>query len=192
MSDAQNDHVRLFVALPLPDSLKSTMKTDMGQLREQYSFQKWVHPQDLHLTLVFLGATAVSSIAAITARLQEAAANRRSFALRLREAGVFGPPHSPRVLWAGVQGELDALKGLQADVSGRLQTLGFAPEERGYSPHLTVARQYTGSGAIPKDALTAAFQGGDLQWTVNRLALYRSHLGRLPMYEELDSVPFSG
>ena len=194
MSPPREQTIRLFVALPLPQPLKDTLKADIEQLKKQYPFQKWVHPQDLHLTLVFLGDMASSAVDAVTERLREAAAGCHPFPLRLEEAGVFGPPRSPRVLWAGLQGEVAGLRELQARVSDCLTSLGYTPEERAYSPHLTLARQYAGASPVSKEALAAVFPKGAeaYAWTADRLVLYRSHLGKLPMYEELVSVPFSG
>lgn len=194
MSPPREQTIRLFVALPLPQPLKDIVKTDIEKLKQQYPFQKWVHPQDLHLTLVFLGDMASSAVDAVTERLREAAAGHRPFPLRLEEAGVFGAPRSPRVLWAGLQGEVAGLRELQAHVSDCLTTLGYTPEERAYSPHLTLARQYAGSSPVSREALAAVFpkEAGVYSWTADRLVLYRSHLGKLPMYEELVSVPFSG
>ncbi|MDF2935519.1 MAG: 2,3-cyclic phosphodiesterase [Paenibacillaceae bacterium] len=194
MSQPRETNIRLFAALPLPEPLKAILKTDIEQLRKQLSFQKWVHPQDLHLTLVFLGNAAPSAIDPVTSRLREAAASKRPFSLRLQEAGVFGPPRSPRVLWAGIHGAVDALRELQTSVSDHLQTLGYMPEERPYSPHLTLARQYAGIGPVAAEALASAFPQGDpaYGWTADRLVLYRSNPGRMPMYEELESVPFPG
>jgi RNA 2',3'-cyclic 3'-phosphodiesterase len=194
MSPPREQNIRLFVAMPLPQPLKDILKADLELLKKQYPFQKWVHPQDLHLTLVFLGDMDPSSIDAVADRLREAAAGRPPFPLRLEEAGVFGPPRSPRVLWAGLQGEVAGLRELQARVSDCLTSLGYTPEERAYSPHLTLARQYAGASPVSKEALAAVFPKGAeaYAWTADRLVLYWSHLGKLPMYEELASVPFSG
>lgn len=184
--------IRLFIALPLPEQLKAKMETELEQLRKELSFQKWVHPQDLHLTLVFLGDTAPEAVEGILARLREAVGKHRPFPLGLKEAGVFGQPHSPRVLWAGVIGALEALKSLQADVSSKLQTVGYVPEERPYSPHLTLARRYTGSEPLNRETL-AAFSAGEpaYEWTADRVVLYKTCLNRMPMYEELASIPLS-
>ncbi|RAV01430.1 RNA 2',3'-cyclic phosphodiesterase [Paenibacillus sp. YN15] len=192
MSRPPEPNARLFVALPLPEQLKAKMETEMEQLRKELSFQKWVHPQDLHLTLVFLGDTAPEAVEGIIAQLKEAVGGHRPFPLGLKEAGVFGQPNSPRVLWAGVDGALEALKSLQADISSRLQTVGYVPESRPYSPHLTLARRYTGSEPLPREAL-AAFSAGEpaYQWTADRVVLYQTRLNRLPMYEELASIPLS-
>lgn len=194
MVDAHGPHYRLFAAVPLPDELKTRMKGIMEGLRERLSFQKWVHPHDLHLTLAFLGDTPAAAVDAVMSRLQEAAGRSSPFTLRLEQTGVFGPSRSPRILWAGVHGELDKLTRLHGDVELQLQSIGYTPEERAYSPHLTLARQYTGSGPLTREALSASFpdDGQPYHWTADSMLLYRSHPGRTPMYEALGTFPLGG
>ncbi|MNC45881.1 RNA 2',3'-cyclic phosphodiesterase [compost metagenome] len=88
---------------------------------------------------------------------------------------------------------MEALKALQTDISSRLQTIGYVPEERAYSPHLTLARRYTGSGPLTREAVAAAFSPGGpaYEWNADRVVLYRTRMNQAPMYEELASIPLS-
>lgn len=193
----QSGSLRLFVAIPIPTEIKRRLENEWNAMRQQLSFGKWVHPEDLHITLKFLGDVPESSVAPIEAAMEKIAARTNPFPLRLQGAGTFGPPRSPRVLWAGLQGGLQgglqALKQLQADVERQLEPLGYPAEDRSYSPHVTLARQFTGQAPISKEALIGAI-GADasapLDWTADRIVLYRSRLGRSPMYEPVRTVAF--
>lgn len=167
----------------------------MEQLRQVQSYKRWVHPEDLHLTLKYIGDVPTAFIPAIETELEKVAARSNPFPLRLHGAGTFGLPHSPRVLWAGLGGAVEKLKQLQADVEGQMATLGYPPENRSYSPHITLARQYSGDAPAQEEELAVLFRldiedGSALQWSVDRIVLYRSHLGRTPMYEPIRTIVF--
>ncbi|WP_158606863.1 RNA 2',3'-cyclic phosphodiesterase [Paenibacillus ginsengarvi] len=188
----QTGQPRLFVAVPLPAELKSAVGAALNDLKRQLPFQRWVHPEDVHITLKFIGEVPPGSAAAIERELERIAARSNPFELRLQGAGTFGSASSPRILWAGLGGKLPLLRSLQADVEQAMASIGYAPEERSYSPHLTLARHYSGSGPINKEPLEGLFPPEDrrLEWTADRIVLYRSHMGRSPMYEPLRTIVF--
>lgn len=186
---------RLFVAVPIPADIKKAVAAAVLDLKQsgQLPFKRWVHPEDVHVTLKFIGEVAPSATAPIEAELERVAARSNPFPLRLTGTGTFGSPQAPRVLWAGLGGEPERLRALQADVERQLAALGYAPEERPFAPHLTLARQHAGGGPVRIEPLRERF-GADsaagAEWTVDRLVLYRSHFGRSPMYEPLRTVVF--
>jgi 2'-5' RNA ligase len=94
----------------------------------------------VHLTLKFLGETPASSLPEIEGALARAVRGTSPFRLRLGEPGTFGNRRGPRVLWIDVEGDVGPLLQLQAAVERELAVAGFAPEEREFSPHLTLAR----------------------------------------------------
>ncbi|TMV45405.1 RNA 2',3'-cyclic phosphodiesterase [Paenibacillus mesophilus] len=188
-----SEQPRLFVAVPIPAELKAKAGATVNGLKRQLPFKKWVHPDDLHITLKFIGEVAPSAVPAIETALARIAARSNPFALQLSGAGTFGAPQAPRVLWAGLGGKLQPLKSLQADVESELAGLGYEPENRPYSPHITLARQYSGTEPARKDALAGLFRPEEdtpLEWTADRLVLYRSHFGRTPMYEPIRTIVF--
>lgn len=192
---AASEMHRLFIAVPLPAVLQNKAAEAMDRLRQVQSYKKWVHPEDLHLTLTFIGDVPPASIPAIETELEKIAARSNPFPLRLHGAGTFGLPHSPRVLWAGLDGGMEQLRRLQADVEGQMAALGYPPEKRPYSPHITLARQYAGDAPALEEAPAALFRpddadGSALAWIADRIVLYRSHLGRTPMYEPVRTVVF--
>ncbi|KPV58398.1 hypothetical protein QJ48_16650 [Paenibacillus sp. A3] len=181
---------RLFVAVPAPPSVISTAESWVLRLKDQLTFAKWVHPQDLHLTLQFLGDVERDRIERIAQAIGQAAAGAAPFSLHFQGLGVFGKPSAPSVLWAGVQGEVEKLGQLQSRVEDAMKTLGFAAENRPYKPHLTLARKFTGPAGSHAAMLDVALPDEwHTPWRVKETVLYRSRLGSRPMYERLASFP---
>lgn len=185
-----SDHpapVRLFCALPLPEEASAAVSRWTGELKRDMSFRKWVHHQDYHITVQFLGDTDISVIPAIHAALREAVLDQPPFQLKLNGAGVFGQPASPRVLWAGIEGEIGKLNMLHKRITEAMAPLGFIPEERPYKPHITAARKYTG-GILPAGLLD---QGPEpVGWKADSIVLYRTRMHEIPMYEIQEQFMF--
>jgi 2'-5' RNA ligase len=180
---------RLFIAAPVGVEQRAGILQHKAALQRKLSFQKWVHPEDLHITIKFLGDSERNTTEQIKALLRELASVHSPFTLGLNKLGVFGKPSSPSILWIGLEGELSVLSSLQAQVETGVELLSFAREERSYSPHITLARRYQGTQPISKELLTDAYleiASIPRQWTVEQLVLYRSHLNRQPMYEPLE------
>ena len=139
--EREDERLRLFVAIDLPEDVRESLgrlQTDLRRL--DLSGLRWTRPEGVHLTLKFLGETPAASVAPIEGALARAVREVPSFRLALGAPGTFGGRRGPRVLWVDVEGELQPLQQLQAAVERELAAAGFAPEEREFSPHLTLAR----------------------------------------------------
>ncbi|MFB6363177.1 RNA 2',3'-cyclic phosphodiesterase [Paenibacillus elgii] len=181
---------RLFVAVPAPPSVISSAESLVLRLKDRLAFARWVHPQDLHLTLQFLGDVARNRSDRIAQAVEQAAAGAAPFSLHFQGLGVFGKPSAPSVLWAGVQGEVEKLGQLQRRIEDAMTTLGFAAENRPYKPHLTLARKFTGPAGSHAAMLDVALPDEwQTPWPVKETVLYRSRLGSRPMYERVASFP---
>ncbi len=136
-----DERPRLFVAIDLPEDVRESLGRLQTDLRQHdLSGLRWTRPGGVHLTLKFLGETPASSLAAIEGALARAVRGTPTFRLALGAPGTFGNRRGPRVLWLDVEGDVARLQTLQAAVERELAAIGFAPEERGFSPHLTLAR----------------------------------------------------
>jgi 2'-5' RNA ligase len=192
MTTSSNSTYRVFVGISLPEALQDMLQDWVAEVRAALPFQKWTHPQDVHVTLQFLGDSSPEAAHALGADLRRLAQIAAPLQLRVAGLGTFGAPAAPNVLWAGLAGDLDALSALQAQVERASARHGFQAEARAYRPHLTLARR--ASGPVSRAALDAAALslGGEAEWLVQDIVLYRSHMGRKPAYEPLGEYPLGG
>ncbi len=189
---------RLFVALEPTDPVRRRIAVAAAGLRRAAGRAadevRWADPDHVHLTLQFLGAVPEERVAAVSAAVLAAAAAGRPLALEVRGAGGFPNARRPRVLWLGVGGEVAALGALVQDLGRRLAPLGFAPEERPFSPHLTLGRARDGRGAPGLGgALAGAAADDGIAWRAGELVLFQSHLSpKGARYEALVRAPLDG
>jgi 2'-5' RNA ligase len=182
------DHTqRLFIAIPVPEPISKKLEEWTLDHKEKLSFRKWTHPRDYHITLQFLGDTTAAQRDALQAALREVKA--KSLSLALNGAGTFGLAKSPRVLWAAVAGDLEGLNNLHAEVIKATRTAGFEPEDRPYSPHITLARGFAGGMDMSKESTASAPSSFD--WKADRFVLMRTHMHASPMYEVIGEFPLS-
>ncbi|HJV36809.1 RNA 2',3'-cyclic phosphodiesterase [Geomonas sp.] len=125
--------IRLFVAIDLPDPVKAPLHG----LSRELPHASWVKLEQLHLTLRFIGEVSKQTLSAIADALQRVRFAR--FPLTLCGVGHFPPRSHPRVLWVGMEG-CGPLIALQQEVELALIDAGIPPEERPFSPHITLAR----------------------------------------------------
>lgn len=134
--------IRAFIAVILPPAVRQAL----GALAARQAAQvppgsvRWVKPEAMHLTVRFLGDTAVAALPQLEAAMDSAAAAQDLFELHTQGFGCFPHCRRPRVLWAGLAGDLAAMVALKRSLDTRLVPLGWPPEERAFSPHLTLGR----------------------------------------------------
>ncbi len=171
--------LRLFVALEPPGPVRRQLKLLAAELRERGGRAarevRWVLPEQIHLTLQFLGNAPAERLDDVRRAVAGAAAAAAPLALSVRGAGGFPNARRPRVLWAGVEGEVEALAALARDLGARLAPLGFPPEERPFSPHLTLGRARDGAAGLA-GALAAVQDRALGAWRAEALTLFRSEL----------------
>ncbi|MFK0190196.1 RNA 2',3'-cyclic phosphodiesterase [Kitasatospora sp. NPDC090308] len=173
--------MRLFVAVNPPARVKQELVDAVQPLRALPGADRlrWTEPAGWHLTLAFLGEVPADEVAALERELARFASTHPVHRLRLAGAGTFGE----RALWAGVEGDVQALRRLAADVRTALDA---TDEERGFHPHLTLARAATTRGrgpAGPGGPRTLAAPLRDFRgtpWTAARIQLMRSETGYGP------------
>ena len=137
--------MRLFIGIELPDALKSSAAAAANRVRERVARAapgaqvRWVAPSNLHITIWFLGEVREPRVEALAASLKEPL-DTRPFTLRVGGAGAFPPSGPPRAIWLGLVAGREGLVAVHYQLRPRLMPLGFEPEKRQYSPHLTIAR----------------------------------------------------
>lgn len=133
--------MRLFFAVWLPDEVRSHLASIVERQSEQHRSYRWVGPELLHVTLVFLGEVPETRLSELIDAGRRTAAMAPAGMLRLGEPGHFGSPRTPRALWVGLGGDVEALRCLHAVLVQELTESDFRSEERHFSPHITVARR---------------------------------------------------
>ncbi|WP_068787076.1 RNA 2',3'-cyclic phosphodiesterase [Paenibacillus phocaensis] len=180
---------RLFIAVPLPQEIKQKLDAWCKEQTARLQFKKWVHAGDYHITVQFLGDTSPGRLDDLTASIEQAAKGAAPLSLEAAGIGTFGRPASPSVLWAGVRGEVAGLERLHGRVTSENRALGFVPEERRFSPHITLARKYREGARLDPQALQVLPEFGT--WTADRLVIYRTHMHERPMYEVVGTALLS-
>lgn len=132
--------IRTFLAVELPQRVKSTVLNLQTTVQTKPKVLKWVKMDNIHLTLRFIGPTPEREVPRISAEVKKAVARHNDLSLFISGTGVFPKPQRPRVLWLGADGEVQKLKNLVNDINNELEKLGFPAEEREYSPHITIGR----------------------------------------------------
>jgi 2'-5' RNA ligase len=130
--------IRAFIAVTLDSKVIDQIAAASHQLRPEITGVRWVTPANFHLTLKFLGSIDDAAIEPIGATLCEQLRLFPRFTINAKGLGVFPGPKRPRVLWVGLTG--DRLVSLASRVESALRPLGFTPEGRKFTPHLTIGR----------------------------------------------------
>jgi 2'-5' RNA ligase len=187
------DKIRSFIAIELPLSLRQELGRIQARLRVDKPRIKWVDPDGIHLTLKFLGNVEAARIDGITQAVAESARRVHPIQLNIQELGAFPSLKRVQVVWVGLGGELDKLSRLYQLLEAGLAGLGFPPEQRHFSPHLTLAR--LGNEASPEERqlfgqlITDTRLESDYSFKADALSLMRSQLtGSGAIYSRISSA----
>ena len=172
-----SESLRLFWAIEASQEVRDSLGQLIMEFKPAGADVRWVRPGAIHLTIKFLGqrpAEGVDEIAAVVAPAAEACPSLR---LKPVGAGVFPSLARPRVIWAGLSGDVEDLIRLAGRVDEALTPLGFAPEKRPFSPHLTLGRVKSSRGRdrlVEALARLGGYEGPEMQ--AGELVLFRSQL----------------
>lgn len=128
--------MRLFVAVDLPNDIKK----QLNKICYGVSGVRWVTFEQMHLTLRFIGDADNRQFEAVQSALSQV--EFRPFEMSLKGVGQFPPKGAARVIWAGVEAP-DELQKLAKRVNDVINEIGYKPEDRAFSPHITLARLKT-------------------------------------------------
>ena len=130
--------MRTFVAIDLPSEIRREIARLLGLLRPAASQVRWARPENLHVTLKFIGELPTETLPEATSRLASIHLPE-PFSLQVRGAGYFPNERAPRVIWLGLESG-PALSALASQVEEVLHPLGIPREKRPFAPHLTLGR----------------------------------------------------
>lgn len=179
-----------FIAVPIVAAVKKQIAQWKEQIVSSFPFHTWVHEEDYHITLAFLGHVPATKVEEVREKMIEVAARHAPFSLSLSEIHTFGDRTAPRILWQGVEKE-EKLWALQRDVHTACIDIGFSLDKRPFTPHITIARKWQGNEAFRLEALKQKPRIA-ATFSVHDIVLYQTHLDRTPKYEEIASFPLLG
>jgi 2'-5' RNA ligase len=140
--------IRTFIAVELAAGVKDRLAKLQEALGRTAAGVKWVRPENLHLTLQFLGDVEHLEVVSVCRVVQERARRHAPFTFEVRSLGAFPNARRPKILWAGITDGADELRALHADLEEGLLDLGcYRREEREYTPHLTLGRLHRDEAA---------------------------------------------
>ena len=145
--ERRDEPIRTFICIEIPEGLKTRIAALQRELKQIDSQVSWVKPDNIHLTLKFLGPVAQSRIAEVQQGVERAASSCSPFEVEVASTGCFPSPRGPRVLWVGLSRLTTQLRQLHQAIEDELSPSGFARESKPFSPHLTIGRVRSPRGA---------------------------------------------
>lgn len=169
--------IRTFIAIEISEDLRQELAEVQQELRESEADVKWVKPQNLHLTLKFLGDLPEEKTREVKEILENIARHTQPFEANFAGIGAFPKLDFPRVVWVGIEKGKDELIGLAKEIEEELTRLGIPKEKRGFSAHLTLGRIRSPKN---KDRLKSIIQEIDFvaknEISVEEITLFQSKL----------------
>jgi len=171
-----SESIRTFIAIELSDEIRAEIARIEDILKEEDADIRWVRPENVHLTLKFLGNVEAERIAKVEEGVRIAVQECPPFELVLSGAGAFPNLRRPRVIWVGVREDGEILRRVYRNTQHELLRRRFPKEKKRFSPHLTVGRVRSPRGI---ERVAEAFQRlevAPLEMTVEEIAVMRSDL----------------
>jgi 2'-5' RNA ligase len=172
--------IRSFIAIELPRELHRALGRMQDKLRATGVRMRWLPPENIHLTVKFLGDVHEPDLPIICEVMRRLAADAAPMRFDVTGIGAFPPKGAPRVVWAGVEGDVAPLKTLVEEMELALaEEAGIRPEGRAFHPHLTLGRvKSTRNVAQLSDAIQAQSSETFGTFTATGVTLFMSKLTR--------------
>jgi len=191
----EQSFVRAFIAVEINDAIRAGLANVQDVLKKANGHVSWVRPENIHCTLVFLGDIFMSAVESVAGAFDKAVAGSKPFEIEVTGLGYFGSARSPRIIWSGiastgVAGAVTPLVKLQNGLVAALLTAGLKPDEKPFTPHLTIGRVRSNRNAVDLvRALEANKNKSFGKISVQRVVLMQSRLtAKGPEYTLLQSA----
>jgi RNA 2',3'-cyclic 3'-phosphodiesterase len=175
MGMSEAERIRSFIAIDLAEPVRAAIATLQRELAGTNADVRWVRTESMHVTLRFLGAVEAERLNRVHAAVAAALQAQPPLDVRAHGVGAFPSLRRPRVLWAGLQSA--GLVELAACVDATTTALGFAPELRAFTPHITLGRVNSQRGWGPLETQLTSHLDDDFgASTIEAVTIYRSTL----------------
>lgn len=169
--------MRTFIAFKLPEEVIASLGDLQKALKQQGLKLRWVHPDNIHLTLKFLGDISAEEIPAVKRVIRTVSRSQTVFSLEAKGLGVFPTVKKAQVLWSGIHGDVKRLGDFQSNLDRALAGMGFEPEKRAFRGHLTLGRiKRRVDGRVLASAISRFGSFVSPPLTAERLILFKSDL----------------
>ncbi len=189
---AVEDLFRGFLAIELSEDVRNALRKLIGRFKSENFEASWIKPENLHMTLRFLGDITKPQSEQVCRSLRSRLKDIDPFGVRIGGVGVFPSRRKLRTLWAGAKAEEGVFDGLKARVEESVTSVGLCPDENAFVPHVTLARIRNQLG---KEKLLrcldreSSFEGGE--FVVGSVSLFESTLTpRGSVYRKLETISF--
>ena len=140
-------NLRCFIAIDIAAQTRNELRELIGILKQCGGDIKWVIPENVHVTLKFLGDTAEEMLPKISASLSAVISSYKPFSVKVHGTGVFPNRRNPRVVWVGLE-DSEILKSVNGDIENAMSAFGYEKDDREFRPHLTIGRVSSRRGMI--------------------------------------------
>jgi len=185
-----SDTIRAFIAINFNSKIQRSVKNIQDQLKKTGCNAKWVGPENIHMTLKFLGDVDSKKIDGIKQAIVNLFKNIKPFTVELTQLGFFPNINRPRTLWVGLKDDGQQLNKMAVLIKKALVKIGFREDQRSFSPHITIGRIRSSENikVLPRSILEYRIPEGLTQTTSN-VILYKSTLtSEGPVYEPLYQI----
>jgi RNA 2',3'-cyclic 3'-phosphodiesterase len=188
--------MRAFIAIELPEEIKTALLNSQKKLRACGADVKWVEAKNIHLTLKFLGEIDEARRKSIEEILEAAAATQNPYTIQISSAGAYPAMHSPRVIWAGIDRGDRETKDLAKILEEKIEKTGIPKEERPFSSHITIGRTRSGMGRENLieglEGLAKDYKEMPLEFLAGKITLFKSTLTPSgPVYDAVKEASFA-
>jgi len=180
MTGDNRQEFRLFAAIQIPEAVRNEMIALQQELKPlALGDVRWTNPEQLHLTLKFLGNVPAASLEPVKQSLADACAGIGPFSLRAKGIGFFPNERQPRVIWVGFEDGENVLANLQMRVERRLAPFAEKPGAGKFLPHATLGRfqkyrRHKTEKLLPRATALRGHVFGE--WQAGGVSLFRSEL----------------
>jgi 2'-5' RNA ligase len=172
-----SETIRTFIAFELPPGVIALLGNVQPELKRLKIRVRWVRPENIHLTLKFLGNISPEDIDQIGTAMAAAAADFSPVTVSVRGLGVFPGIKRPRVIWVGLSGDIRSLLALQHRLEEKLAEAGFPKDKKSFKAHLTLGRiKQAANPATIRQMITDYAGLSSEEFTFNQVILFKSDL----------------
>ena len=171
------ESIRAFIAAELPENIISDLRLLAKDISDLGVKARWVRPENIHITLKFLGDIHPAVIENAESALRETVGEYSPIKLKAKGMGVFPGVKRPRVIWAGLSEQTGKLIAMQKTLEEKLELSGFSRDTRAFKAHLTIGRIKGGSDP---NRIINAIKGSSsfvtVTFNIDRITLFKSEL----------------